>query len=49
MVGAQAAHQKTKFWQLCQKIAKKSGVKDSIKEPILLNFVNLSTIFDPRL
>ena len=34
---------------LYQKIAKESAVKQSMKKPILLNLVNLPTIFCSRL
>ena len=47
---------KYQAWSPNQKILKvvlenseKSAVKHSIQKPILLNFLNLSTIFSPRL
>ena len=42
-------HQKAKFWRLLVKICKKSVVKHCRENPILLNFVNLSPNFCPRL
>ena len=41
---------KAKFWRFFVKNGKKkSAVKRSIEKPILLNFVNLSATFFPRL
>ena len=42
-----ADHPKDKFYYL--KICKKSALKYSIEKHVLFNFVNLSTIFCPRL
>ena len=44
-----AVHRKVKFWCFLVKNCKKSAVKYSIEKPILLNFVNLSPAFCPRL
>ena len=44
-----AAHLKAKFWHFSVKSLKKLAVKQSIEKPILLNFVNLSPTFCPRL
>ena len=38
-----------KIWRFSVKIAKKSDVKHSIENPILLNFVNLFPIFRVKL
>ena len=43
-----AHHPKAKLSRFLVKICKKSQVKHSIEEPILLNFMNLPTIFCPR-
>ena len=47
----QAVQTKDKFWPLCKKIPKTklSLEKRSLEKPILLNFVNWSKIFCPRL
>ena len=45
----QAVHPKAKFWRFWAKNCKKSDVKHSTEKPILLNFVNLSPPFRPRL
>ena len=34
---------------MCQKVEKKSALTHSIEKPILVNLVNLSLIFCPRL
>ena len=44
-----AVQPKAKFSRLLIKHGKKSAVKHSIEKPILLNFVNLSATFCPRL
>ena len=44
-----AVHPKARFWRFLVKNYKKSAVKHSIEKPILLNFVNLSPTFCPRL
>ena len=44
-----ALHPKANFLRFLVKICKKSAVKYSIENPILLNFVNLSPTFSPRL
>ena len=44
-----AVQPKAKFWHFLVKNCKKSAVKHSIEKPILLNFVNLSPTFCPRL
>ena len=44
-----AVQPKAKFWRFLVKYRKKSAVKNSIEKPILLNFVNLSPTFCPRL
>ena len=44
-----AGHPKAKFWHFLVNSCKKSAVKHTIEKPILLNYVNLSTIFCPRL
>ena len=48
MVSTQPATQEANFG-ICAKNHKKSAIKHSIEKPILLNFVNLFTIFCPRL
>ena len=45
----QAVQPRAKFWHFLVKNCKKSAVKHSIEKPILLNFVNLSPTFCPRL
>ena len=44
-----ARHPKAKFRCFLVKNCKKSAVKHSVEKPILVNFVNLSTAFCPRL
>ena len=44
-----AVHPKAKFWRFLVKNCKKSAVEHSIEKPILLNFVNLSPTFCPKL
>ena len=44
-----AGHPKATFWRFLVKICKISPTKQFIEERILLNFVNLSTTFCPRL
>ena len=44
-----AVQPKAKFWHSLVKNRKNSAVKHSIEKPILLNFVNLSPTFCPRL
>ena len=44
-----AVHPKVKFRRFLVKNWKQSAVKYSIRKPILLNFVNLSPTFCPRL
>ena len=44
-----AVNPKAKFWRFLVKNCKKSAVKHSVEKPILLNFVNLSSTFCPRL
>ena len=44
-----AVHPKVKFWRFLLKNCKKSAVKHSIEKSILLNFVNFSPTFCPRL
>ena len=44
-----AIHPKAKFWSFLVQNCKQSAVKDSTEKPILLNFVNLSPTFCPRL
>ena len=44
-----AVYPKAKIWRFSVKIAKKSDVKHSIENPILLNFVNLFPIFRVKL
>ena len=39
----------SKFWQLCNKVAKKESIKNSIEELMFFNFMDLPTIFCPRL
>ena len=44
-----SVHPKARFWHFLAKNCEKSAVKHSIEKPILLNFVNLSPTFCPRL
>ena len=44
-----AALSKAKFWRFSVKSRKKPAVKESIRKPISLNFVNLSPTLYPRL
>ena len=44
-----AVHSRAKFWRFLVKNCKKSAVKHSVEKPILLNFVNVSPTFCPRL
>ena len=44
-----AGYPNSKFWRFSGKNRKISAVKHSIEKPVLLNFVNLSTTFCPRL
>ena len=44
-----AVQPKTRFWRVLVKMRKKSAVKHSIEKPNLLNFVNMSPTFCPRL
>ena len=44
-----AVNPKVKFWRFSLKNCKISVVKNSIEKPILLNFMNLSLTFCPRL
>ena len=45
MPSTQPANQKANFDSCARQNCKKSTVKHSIEKPILLNFMNLSTIF----
>ena len=47
--GYPTVHLKPNIWRLFVKNCKQSAVKDSIKKHNLLNFVNLSPTFSPRL
>ena len=44
-----AGHPKAKLWRFSVKNRKKLAVKHSTEKPVLLNFVNLSKTFCPRL
>ena len=45
-----ASHLKRQFWQFCYKTSKKkSAVTHSVQKPMLLYFMDFSTIFSPRL
>ena len=44
-----AVHLKTKFWGFSVKSRKRLAVKQTTEKPILLNFVNVSPTFCPRL
>ena len=44
-----AGQPQVKVWRFSEKNRKKSAVKHSIEKAILLNFVNMSTSFCPRL
>ena len=44
-----AVHPNAKFLGFSAKNCEKSAIKRSIEKPILLNFVNLSPTFCPRL
>ena len=44
-----ASHLKRPFWQFCYKTSKKSAVTHSVEKPMLLYFMDFSTIFSPRL
>ena len=44
-----AGYPKAKLWRFFGKSCKKSTVKHSIEKPILLDIVNFSTTFCPRL
>ena len=44
-----AGYQRDKFWQPLLENCEKLPVIHSIEKPILLNLINLSTIFCPRL
>ena len=44
-----AVHPKAKIWRILVKNCTKSAATHSIEKPVLVNFVNLSPIFCPRL